>query len=74
VVRHAKEAESQGSSSRPTLASAAMPRWGMANVGKTHFPTKCLIEGEIAILGSRRPFQGFDLKCTGEGRKQITFF
>ena len=33
MVSRAKEAESQGFSSRPTLASEAMPRWGMANVG-----------------------------------------
>ena len=44
VLSHAKEAESQGFSSRPTLASEVMPRWGMANVGETHFPPELLIE------------------------------
>ena len=38
VSSHAKEAECQGFAARPTLASEAMPRWGMANVGETHFP------------------------------------
>jgi hypothetical protein len=50
VLRHAKEAESHGFSSRPTLASEAMPRWSMANVGETYFPTKYLINRKINVL------------------------
>jgi hypothetical protein len=49
VVRHAKEAERQGFSARPTLASAAMPRWGMANVDEAHFPTEFFIRRKIIV-------------------------
>ena len=48
-VEHAKEAESQGFPARPTLASAAMPRWGMANVGETHLSAELLREGCLEV-------------------------
>ena len=44
VLNHAKEAESQGFTARPTLASEGMPRWGMTNVGETYFPPERSIE------------------------------
>ena len=47
VVSHAKEAECHGFKARPTLASEAMPRWGMANVGETHFPRELSISSSF---------------------------
>jgi len=49
VVSHAKEAECQGFTARPTLASEAMPRWGRANVGETHFPLNLLIVDSVLV-------------------------
>ncbi len=49
MLRHAKEAESQGFTSRPTLASEAMPRWGMANVGETYFPPEHSLNKKITL-------------------------
>jgi hypothetical protein len=53
-VSHAKEAESHGFLSRPTLVSEAMIsnsffiRRIMTNIGETHFPTEYLIKEESA--------------------------